>query len=245
MQRIKITILPILLIIFGFKVQGQLRIPGFVKTTTTWDKQQFPVYQYNAPPMEDLGKEWDKFLKDAADIKLSEKKGRWISDPFTIPESNHKGQIFSWFKKLEDSVQVQITLSLGDAGFSSDSGMVFEEAYILALIKEFDYQTRKEYFEARLDALRDKRKDLKKSIKNIERDINSNQKEIDNSEREARKNPDSKNELLGKAKDLANENKELEQKLMEKKKELTSVEKSLSSLGNDKKVLEALNPRKK
>lgn len=205
--------------------QAQYRVPGMHIQEKQVEEITMPVYQFVLPLTDDMGKRWSKFVKDAAEVKISDRKNLWLSNNFEIPGTDREGIMRTWFAGRNDSTVMQVNLALGTDIYSNQEGFESENQFLLDLLAEFDYQSRKAYFETRLNSIKKKRKDLKKGIRRLSGYVKNNEKEIKDAKKEAKESPEKMNQILGSAKDLENKNEALRTEIDEKKNQLNRLTK--------------------
>lgn len=179
---------------------------------------EVPVFALSFPYQEDLADNFSDAVKSAFGEKLSEKKGTFKSDNFSMPYTERNGKVLAWVvRKGNDSIVLKTTVQFESGDYLTASEFSVEDSLFLSVLRQFNFNNRQYYYEARIKDLQKKHKNLEKEIKDIDKDIASNKKEIKESEKLAKSNPPNKNELLGRAEDLKNKNLALEQKLAAKK----------------------------
>ncbi len=224
-------------------VFAQFKIPGMEATTKAVGEERIPVYQVMLPMSEDVGEMWSDFVKDEADVKVSDRKGVWKSNAFPVPGSDKEGVLQSWFVQKNDSTQMQVNMALGTNIYTNQVGFEKENEYLMNLLADFDYEVRKEYFEKRIKEIKKKRKEMKRAARKLSGYVKDNDKAIKEAKKEAEDNPAQKNQLLGKAKDLENKNEGLRQEIEVKKKQIKSLANEEKEAEAQLKKLEAENEK--
>lgn len=150
MKKPLFTILLIGCIITTFAQKNPLQLQVVEKEFGTHTAK---VYQMDFPAASEVAENFSQAFEQAFDADTKSWNDQISSEVFEMPYTQTRGSLRAWIVQNGDTVSLYATLDFEKEGMLSREKFATEDSILKNMLKQFNFNHRKDYFEARINDL--------------------------------------------------------------------------------------------